>query len=118
MLIQSFIIINLLWNYDEKPTSIWTKIIVTLVIQGLFIFLYADTYIPDIVWKILINSQIFLILYSRVPQIISNFSKATTGQLSFTSFFLHTLGNFARLLTLLKEVKDVAYILTGVASFA
>jgi len=117
MLIQSFIIINLLWSYD-KSTSIWTKVLVWCSIHGLLVFLYTDSYISDTVWKILINSQIVCILYSRIPQIFKNFSERKTGQLSFTSFFLHSLGNFVRLLTILKEVKDISYILTGLVSFA
>ena len=116
MFIQSFVIINLLWSY-EKSTTLTTKIGVTLLLFGLTFFLYSDRVITDGMWKILINWQIFFSGYSRIPQIYHNFSTKSTGELSFTSFSMNALGNFVRLLTVLKEVKDPFYIMTSIISF-
>ncbi|CAI2375706.1 unnamed protein product [Moneuplotes crassus] len=116
MFLQSFLIINLLWDYD-KESKIISRIATYLVLFSLFGVLYTDIYLNESAWKVLINLQIIFSLYSRLPQIWFNFSQKSTGQLSFTSFFMNALGNFVRLLTVLKEIKDPFYILASVISF-
>lgn len=117
MFIQSFLIINLLWSYD-KDASMVSRIATYALLFGLLFVLYTDTYLNESAWKVLINLQIVFSLYSRLPQIYYNFTQKSTGELSFTSFFMNGLGNFIRLLTVLKEVKDPFYILTSIISFS
>jgi len=51
----------------------------------------------------------FLLVLSRVPQIIANFTNKSTGQLAFFTFLLTFLGGIARLGTVLVETDDFLY---------
>jgi mannose-P-dolichol utilization defect protein 1 len=117
MLIQNFIIINLLWSYN-KDTSMTKKLFVSTGLFMLLTYLYTDAQVPAYLWSTLISMQILFLTYSRLPQIIHNFNEKSTGQLSLTTFFMNGLGNFVRLLTILKEINDVTYILTSFLSFS
>ena len=116
MLAQNIVLINLLWHYDSA-TALSHKLLVTTMFGLLMGYLYTDSGVPDIVWKVLINIQLLFLTYSRLPQIIHNYKNKSTGHLSMGTFALNCLGNFVRLLTVLVEVRDVYYIMTSVFSF-
>jgi mannose-P-dolichol utilization defect 1 len=53
-----------------------------------------------------VDSLTYVVVLSRLPQIIINFKNQSTGQLSFLSFLLSFAGYAARLGTVLVETED------------
>ena len=53
---------------------------------------------------------------SKLPQIYSNFSAKSTGQLSFLTTFLQFGGTVARVLTTLQEVDDFGVLLSFIVA--
>lgn len=51
-------------------------------------------------------SSLFIGISSKLPQVISNFSNGSCGQLSSITVFLTFIGSLARVFTTLQEVKD------------
>ena len=111
LLLQSAIIVTLLWIF-ENNTSKQEKIILSSIILIFFIYLYWDSFVPELLWKILMNCQFLMLTYARMPQILSNYRNKSTGELSFLTFSLSLFGNLARLFTVLKEVTDILYLIT------
>ena len=111
LLLQSCVIISMLWIFEKNSTR-REKLAVTIAISFSFLFLFNDTLVPEIMWKILMNCQFLMLTYARMPQIIKNFREKSTGQLVLVTFLFGFFGNCARLFTVLKEVTDVFYIIT------
>ena len=116
ILAQNVIIIGLLWKF-QKDISITTKLLVLLVEGSLFTFLFTDIIVPEQFWGYLMNAQLIILAYSRIPQILLNFKEGSTGQLAFITFFLNTAGNTARLFTMFKEANDKLLMLNVMVSF-
>lgn len=88
LLLQNFVIIGLLWTF-QKDNKRSTQILVAVGMVSLFTYLWTGTYVPEGVWQLLMNLQFLMISYSRLPQIINNFTTKSTGQLSIVTFFLN-----------------------------
>jgi len=116
ILVQNIVIIILLWKY-QKGNSFLTKFLVTTVTSGFFILLFTDIYVPKELWGYLMQSQIFVMSYSKIPQILQNFKSGSTGQLAFITFFVNMVGNLARLFTVFTEANDFLFMLSIIASF-
>ncbi|KAL9653868.1 hypothetical protein ABK040_012928 [Willaertia magna] len=54
-----------------------------------------------------------LFMFSRIPQIIKNFTQKGVGALSFTTTFLQLAGSGARLFTTYKELDDKLLLITS-----
>lgn len=111
LLIQSIIIISLLWLFEDVSTK-KEKLIVTFSILGSFVYLFSDVMVPEFLWILLMNTQFLMLTMARMPQIIHNFKHKSTGELSFITFFFGFCGNCARLFTVLKEITNIFYIIT------
>lgn len=105
LLLQNLVIIALLWIFGRK-TSVAPKAIVTLSIFGTLTFLYFDALVPGSVWKLLMDIQILMVAFSRMPQIVENFRTQFTGELSSIMFLANACGNLARTYTFAKETQD------------
>eukprot|EP00462_Mataza_sp_D1_P020775 CAMPEP_0175139942 /NCGR_PEP_ID=MMETSP0087-20121206/11193_1 /TAXON_ID=136419 /ORGANISM="Unknown Unknown, Strain D1" /LENGTH=160 /DNA_ID=CAMNT_0016423029 /DNA_START=257 /DNA_END=739 /DNA_ORIENTATION=+ len=57
-----------------------------------------------------------VISFSKIPQIMTNFSNKSTGQLAFITCFLNFLGCVARIFTTLTEVSDLVVLSSVVIS--
>lgn len=115
LLFQNFWIIYLLWLYETEAnkTSTQMKVFVTFFITFTLVFLLLDWGIPESFWKFLMNIQLFILTYSRLPQIMENFRNKSTGELSLLTFFLNCAGNLARLFTFVKEADDLLNMVTA-----
>ena len=59
-----------------------------------------------------INSVVLLV--SRVPQIVENYTSKSTGQLSIITYGLNLLGTLARIFTTMQEKNAGAAMMRGV----
>jgi len=117
--IQNFVIIFLIYYYgngDKKPEGISPSFFGILAIYA--VVLYSFLANPgDLVQVSLIESlqslNIPIMISSRVPQIISNFTTKSTGQLAIATWLLTFAGALARVFTTLQE----AYSLILLASY-
>ena len=112
LLLQNFIIIGLLWLYEEK-TSNRGKVAVSLSIFGTLAYLYFDLLVPGFVWKLFMDIQIIMVAYSRLPQIFANYKSQFTGELSGIMFVANACGNAARTYTFAKETGDLYNMFTS-----
>ncbi|KAJ1558095.1 hypothetical protein HK096_003575, partial [Nowakowskiella sp. JEL0078] len=71
--------------------------------------LVSDTLLDSLLW-----ATVFIGVAAKFPQIYSNFSLGSTGQLSFVTTILQFVGSTARIFTTLQEVKSLG-ILAGFA---
>ncbi|CAI2377135.1 unnamed protein product [Moneuplotes crassus] len=115
ILIQNIIILLLLWTY-QKDISLLTKILVTVFEASLFTVMYLDI-VGEQGWLVLMNSQLLIVSYSRIPQIMHSFRQGSTGKLSIITFCMNAAGNCARLFTMMKEANDILLMMTAFASF-
>lgn len=112
LLAQNLLLIALIWYYERNTTPL-KMCLVSLSILGPLTYLFLDFMVPIGLWKLLMNIQIIMVAYSRMPQIVENFRNKTTGELSSIMFILNTLGNLARLFTFVKETSDVLNMCTS-----
>lgn len=124
LLAQNILLMILIWYYgsgdSDERTCTRSKNIGRVMIMGIIfsslLYLYLDTLVPVLLWKSLMNIQILMVAYSRLPQIVENFRTKSTGELSSLMFILNTLGNTARLFTFIKETNDVLNMCTSALS--
>ncbi|TPX33875.1 hypothetical protein SmJEL517_g03352 [Synchytrium microbalum] len=104
---QNFIVLLLLFTYSRQ-------VVILLAVAGA---LSAATYAlfdPTLVnSNLLVQFQwgtIFLALAAKLPQIYTNYSNSSTGQLSSITVLLTLAGSAARVFTTWQEVKDPAIL--------
>ena len=118
ILIQGIIICVLLVVFAEKQAK-QSRTLAMMVGAPLFLafVVYLGFYcsLSQLAW--FQTSTIGIFACSRVPQIISNFSRKSTGQLAVVTVALNSLGSMARVFTTAMEVKDTL-VLTGMISGA
>jgi mannose-P-dolichol utilization defect protein 1 len=117
LLLQNFVIIALLWTY-EKKTSKHMKMAISCSIFGTIGYLYFDVMVPSFLWKVFMDIQILMVVYSRMPQIIENYRHKFTGELSSVMFLANACGNIARTYTFIKETQDLYNMFTSGLSAA
>ena len=113
LLVQNILLIVLLWVYERRATTDTSKVIISFIIVNSLLILWLDIFVPEYIWKLLMNIQIFMVAYSRIPQILENHRTKFTGELSSVMFLLNTLGNLARTFTFIKETQDLLNIFTS-----
>lgn len=110
ILVQNIILVFLLWSYAEPAISAGSAIGVTVV----FVALVAGALqTPPEYQAFLSLIGTPLMIMSRIPQIINNFSQGHTGQLAFITVALNFVGALARIFTTLTEVGDDYALLAG-----
>ncbi len=118
ILLQNFLIVLLFWVYS-KDIGAAEKGLMFLIFSGYsFILFVQNNMIDDKMWEIIGQSNMVLLILSRVPQIITNFQNKSTGQLAFITFLLGFLGGIARLGTVLVETDDFLYQLQFIVGVA
>lgn len=75
-----------------------------------FVLFSGDRFMTPALWGITQSSNMFIMILSKIPQIITNFNAKSTGQLSFFTFLLNFLGGIARLGTVILETNDIMYL--------
>jgi mannose-P-dolichol utilization defect protein 1 len=112
LLVQNVFVIYLLWKYNENR-SVKKSLFISISILLIFVVLLTDIIVPTVMWKVFMDIQIFLVAYSRMPQIIENYKNGSTGELSSLMFLLNTCGNIARTFTFIKETQDMYNMCTS-----
>lgn len=101
--IQNIIILALIFYYGGKGGLL----VGTLV--GLFTLFYSlnnSEWVPQVLMSSLYAATIPLSLASKVPQIYTNFSNKSTGQLSVFTVVNYFAGSAARVFTTMTELDD------------
>jgi mannose-P-dolichol utilization defect protein 1 len=118
ILFQNVVIILLFWVYSTKISSAEKAGLFTLFTAYAYVLFQGDTFLGDDQWQLVQKSNMFLMVSSRVPQILTNFQNQSTGQLAFFTFILNFLGGIARLATVLVETDDFMYQLQFIIGVA
>jgi mannose-P-dolichol utilization defect protein 1 len=112
ILSQNVFIVFLMWRYSKPPVNFLRRVAVVALCAGLAVF--TCTLLPQEHRALLPSFGIALTMWSRVPQIWSNFHNGHTGQLALATWVLNFVGAALRVFTTMQEVNDVL-ILTGFA---
>ncbi|KAG2377881.1 hypothetical protein C9374_008966 [Naegleria lovaniensis] len=113
MIVQNVIILLLFFIYSKNNDFVFS--LSSIVFPVFFYFTVFDTiYVTEQVMKTLFALTVPIFIFSRVPQIIKNFSQGGVGALSFTTTFMQVAGSAARLFTTLQEVDDKLILFTTI----
>ena len=107
-MVQNFLIILLIWNFNKSIGAL-EKVFVFVFFSAYAYVLFTDALIPQQVWTVISSSSTVLGIAGKVPQIWTNFSTKSTGQMAFFTFLLAWLGSIARLGTVLVESDDLLF---------
>lgn len=123
IMVQNFVIIQLIWNYN-KTVGFVEKLLVSVFFMAYGYTMFKTTMITPELWTLISSSSSLLSKYiylvfinpfcsldiiAKVPQILTNFSNKSTGQMAFVTFLLSFLGSVARLGTVLVESEDFMF---------
>ena len=110
-IVQNLIIIGLiwLWGINKKPFS-FTHIFLILLITGIFIS--AIFFVPDEHQSFVMTYSIAIMMVSRIPQIISNFTTGTVGVQSPITLVNGVIGAAAKTFIIFVEANDL-YLIAG-----
>ena len=105
-IVQNLIIIGLiwLWGINKKPFS-FTHIFLILLITGIFIS--AIFFVPDEQQSFVMTYSIAIMMVSRIPQIISNFTTGTVGVQSPITLVNGVIGAAAKTFIIFVEANSV-----------
>lgn len=101
VLVQTFIVVNLIWFYDAKIGS--GNIALACATYAAYCFLVFQVLTPDTYYLLMVCNPVVLIS-SRGAQIIANFSNKQTGAQSVATTGMNLTGSLIRIATTIKEV--------------
>ena len=112
--VQHAILVGLIFFYNEEvPLAVKALIVLGLTAGAAFLFspLCADATLR---W---LQSLVIVILavLGRIPQVVLNYRRGNSGELSFGSTLLSVIGNACRVYTTLALVKDPIIMATAVS---
>jgi mannose-P-dolichol utilization defect 1 len=116
ILSQNFLIVLMFWVYSKEITAAEKALLFVFFSAYSFVLFSGNDFLDKALWDLVQKSNLILSLISRVPQILTNFSNKSTGQLAFFTFLLSFLGVLARLGTVLFETDDFLYQLQFILS--
>eukprot|EP00871_Galdieria_phlegrea_P001958 jgi/Galph1/2763/GphlegSOOS_G1378.1 len=102
--IQNIIISGMLIHYHAFDSSLIALIIVYLLCSFLYLWQLPMG------WKYLQIASVPLIYVSKIPQLLMNHRKQSTGELSPITLGLQVLGNIARIFTTVVQLQDRCYL--------
>ena len=105
---QNFIILILIWNYNKSIFMLEKLAFLTIAFAYGFL-LFEGSFMTPEAWDMIASAQIVLVVLTKLPQIITTFSKGSTGQLAFVTCFLQFAGIIARTGTVLFQSDDFMY---------
>ena len=110
--IQQIAIVALVFNYN-KSTRLSLKIGTTVGFFAISTFLFSDFCSIATLQVLQGCSALIMALGGRVPQIILNYKRGNSGELSGASTALSVAGNLARVFTTLTLVNDPLILATA-----
>ncbi|KAG0148228.1 hypothetical protein CROQUDRAFT_41757 [Cronartium quercuum f. sp. fusiforme G11] len=112
LLIQNVIIMFFIVTFSQHPQAILIALLTLIIpILILVLILIPSSPIPLSLLQGMLTLTIPLSISSKIPQIIINHTKKSTGQLSFFLVFSSFLGCLARLFTTITETGDQTLLL-------
>ena len=99
----------------SKPSN--AKTILLSSLYGSVVYLCSSGIVPDNVLQILQGLSIFIFSGSKLAQQLKVINNKSTGNLSFTTVFLHFVGACLRIYTTFKEHND-KFVLLGFSASA
>jgi hypothetical protein len=105
---QNSIILILLWNYNKSVFMIEKLTFLCIAVVYGFI-LFEGSFMTFEYWDAISSAQIFLVILTKLPQIITTFMNGSTGQLAFITAFLQFIGVIARAGTVFFQSDDFMY---------
>ncbi len=110
ILIQNIILVLLLWIYMKPSPSMKTKV---AVVVGCLSVAYSCYAMKPETEFIIPLTNLPMMIWSRMMQIVYNMKRESTGQLSMITTFLIFGGSLARVFTTVQEVGWDYALLTG-----
>jgi len=110
MSVQDLVIVTLIFLFN-KGLSLQFFAIITLYAATTYAFLFNPMQLVPM--EVIVTLQQFtipILIASRIPQIIGNFSAKSTGQLAFVTCLLNFLGSAARVFTTIQETQDTTLL--------
>lgn len=109
--IQNIVLLLLIYSYQKRsPLRRATVFVCLLAWMGAA---YAGILSPSHLAALFdVNSVVLMV--SRVPQIVQNYTTKSTGQLSIITYGLNLLGTLARIFTTMQEKNAGAAMMRGV----
>ncbi|KAI3652422.1 hypothetical protein MP228_002747 [Amoeboaphelidium protococcarum] len=108
--LQNFVIIALMLWYGRQ---VGTLSVVVAAFAGIVYALIDPTIVTEKYLMMAQTATIPISVSSKIPQIITNYSQQSTGQLSFLTVVLFFAGSLARIFTTMTEIKGDKVLLTG-----
>ena len=109
--IQNVVLLGMIYRYQKR--SFVRKALVMSVLC-LWIAAAQGGFLTRDVLTMLFDVNSIVLLVSRIPQILQNYSSKSTGQLSFTTYAMNFMGTLARVFTTLQEKNAGSAMLRGV----
>jgi len=125
IIVQNLIIIYLIFFYGQG-VNIQFFAITFGYLAALYVFIFNPMNVIDMgLLTTLQGSIVLIVLASRIPQIWTNFSAKSAGQLAFLTWFLNFAGTAARVFTTIQQTQDqvilfsflVSLVLNGIIVF-
>uniref|UniRef100_A0AAP0H606 Mannose-P-dolichol utilization defect 1 protein homolog n=1 Tax=Deinandra increscens subsp. villosa TaxID=3103831 RepID=A0AAP0H606_9ASTR len=111
LLIQAIILVATIYYFSQPVgNSTWIR---ALLYCGLAPTILAGK-IDPLLFEALYASQHAIFFCARVPQIWENFKNKSTGELSFLTSFMNSLGSIVRVFTSLQEKAPTSVVLGSV----
>jgi uncharacterized protein with PQ loop repeat len=104
-------LLGMIYRYQKR--SFVRKALVMSVLC-LWIAAAQGGFLTRDVLTMLFDVNSIVLLVSRIPQILQNYSSKSTGQLSFTTYAMNFMGTLARVFTTLQEKNAGSAMLRGV----
>ena len=98
----------MIWNYNSSIFMLEKLIFSTIIFTYGFILLEGSFMTPEM-WDYIASAQIFLVILTKCPQILTIWKDKSTGQLAFMTCFLQWAGIMARTATVMFESSDFMY---------
>ena len=109
--LQNVVLLALIYKYQKRSAA---RVAVVASALGSWVLLAKSSYLTAAVLDRLVDANSLVLLVSRIPQIVSNHSQKSTGQLSFLTYFLNFAGTIARVFTTLQEPNATSAMMRGV----
>lgn len=103
IMIQNLVLLSLIVFYQKLPRA--PAVALTILYLTLVVSLLSP-FVPFSLLVILQLCSIPILNLARVPQIVLNYRRKATGELSPITLGLQLLGNIARIFTTIAQVKD------------
>ena len=105
----------MIWLFNPKISK--NEIFAVVLVNVAYGFVLFGGYFGDTQWNAITAINTVLNITATFPQIYTNFTRKSTGQLSYVSYTMNWLGTAARLGTIFYESDDLLFRLQYLVSW-